>query len=753
MAFNPTDQFLLHRAGKDYRTTYSSFLDSLNLDLNISELDDSEVELIVNNILEGKNPDGTDNPNGKVYLKSGDDVSELFNDAGYMVSSDLVEGKGVTITNAATSTFDVKIDESGDKGLRFNIGRELIVDQNFIQQSNKVNDTLIGLTGGKGITTTEATGTAVSTNNAADTNTTFDVDIVDNGGLVFQSDKLAVDTDWVDGKLPTVNDATIALTGGDGIVATEASNNTLTTNNADDTNTTFKVDILADGGLAFEGASGSGQLRVADDYTPSLALDDLTDVEVPTPTENYILTYKGGEWVAEYNPIADTPIEFQTTIDVEGDNAPTDRGTASKPLRPGDLWIQAHISAGPRVAGLTWVGIVGETVQEGQYVMYGSDDLWHLGRTNDSLENVQSDWAETDINQLSFIQHKPVIYDTTITIGAGHGIDKTELKAPTTNQNTTNDTSLSVKPKLLHGIEVDSNGVGVKAGKGIELDANGVNAKAKASGGITVDDDGISTKIKASGGINVDDEGISIDPNYDFDTLVSTPGDGSLTITYGSTSHVFTANQDTNSTPIEVTIPQIQNTPITIGAGNGIIKTELKAPTTNQNTTNDTSLSVKPKLLHGIEVDSNGVGVKAGKGIELDANGVNAKAKASGGITVDDDGISIDSTFDFTSLVTINNGAIEVNAPSGATGALLFTGSNATANQENKTERFIDIDKTYFDGLYMPKTTVIGDASFIINNPKGDKVLGFSANQTVDEASPVVMFSQNNYIQHLSNLP
>lgn len=48
----------------------------------------------VNNILNGLNPDGTENPSGIVYLKPGDNVSELENDAGYLTADDLVDPDG-----------------------------------------------------------------------------------------------------------------------------------------------------------------------------------------------------------------------------------------------------------------------------------------------------------------------------------------------------------------------------------------------------------------------------------------------------------------------------------------------------------------------------------------------------------------------------------------------------------------------------------------------------------------------------------
>ena len=62
---------------------------------NVSELANNAgylTEAEVNNILQGNNPDGTPNTGAPGYLKPGDNVSELTNDAGYITLADVPDG-------------------------------------------------------------------------------------------------------------------------------------------------------------------------------------------------------------------------------------------------------------------------------------------------------------------------------------------------------------------------------------------------------------------------------------------------------------------------------------------------------------------------------------------------------------------------------------------------------------------------------------------------------------------------------------
>ena len=702
MAFNPTDQFLLHRAGKDYRTTYSAFLNSLNLDLDFGDLDDSEVEIIVNNILEGKNPDGTDNPNGVVY-KPNDGTLTINDSAGNPVATfsanqagdeefdlpagfsgdydDLtnqpVIGDGnitITASNGITLSGNTShnVNQTGDTdttiaiktgdGIDVDSNGNIIIDTTwFSGQVHDSNIEFVDLDNSINITGINP----VTTNQSSGTKTNLKVNTKPDGGLLVDSSVdptapggLYVDTTWLNTNVTGANDVNIGLSNTDYSITISGS--TPTTNQSVASSNTFAVNRKANGGLLVD----TGGLYIDPSYKPVMEINDLTDVNAAA-VDQYILTYSTANngWIASYNPVADTPIEFQSTIDVEGDTAPLDRGTDlsgnTLPLRPGDLWIQAHSSAAPREANTSWVGIVGQMVQEGQYVMYGSDDLWHLGRTNDSLENVQSDWNQGDANQLSYILNKPDI-GSIVDAKIGNGIlninnsDGTAFKTFTANQ--VGDTSFNL-PAEFSG------------------DYDDLTNKPTIGNGILNINKSDGAAFKTFTANQVGDTSFNLPAEFSkkYDDLIGAPtvGKGTVTLTQTLTGTDYTDSFQLDGnyvSPVKtITLPALYNTAITIGAGNGIDKTGTDA-TTNQSITNTTSLAVK--------------------------------AAASGGIAVDSDGVKLDSSFDFDSLVT---------AP--------------------------------------------GNGSFTINNPKGVEVLKFSANEAVDKASPVVMFAQNNYIQHLDDLP
>ena len=75
----------------------------------------TEEEII--NILNGLNPDGTDNPNNDGYLKPGDDVSELENDAGYLTEAEVInilEGNNPDGTDKPDGEEYAKLTDIGD---------------------------------------------------------------------------------------------------------------------------------------------------------------------------------------------------------------------------------------------------------------------------------------------------------------------------------------------------------------------------------------------------------------------------------------------------------------------------------------------------------------------------------------------------------------------------------------------------------------------------------------------------------------
>ena len=107
MAFNNTDAFLVNRGGTDYKTDYAALLTAFNVDLNF--ITEAEAVTIVNNILAGKNPDGTDNIGAQKYVREGDNISVLSNDQGYLQEAPK-DGEQYVRQNGAWAATDI----SGD---------------------------------------------------------------------------------------------------------------------------------------------------------------------------------------------------------------------------------------------------------------------------------------------------------------------------------------------------------------------------------------------------------------------------------------------------------------------------------------------------------------------------------------------------------------------------------------------------------------------------------------------------------------
>lgn len=74
----------------------------------------------------------------------------------------------------------------------------------------------------------------------------------------------------------------------------------------------------------------------------------------------------------------------------------------------GDLYIQHRTDEADAVADLTFTGISGRTVVEGQFVVFGKDNVWHAGGQSAPTE-VQADYTETDVTAASYIKNKPDI--------------------------------------------------------------------------------------------------------------------------------------------------------------------------------------------------------------------------------------------------------------------------------------------------------------------------------------------------------
>ena len=177
----------------------------------------------------------------------------------------------------------------------------------------------------------------------------------------------------------------------------------------------------------------------------------------------------------------------------------------------GDIYIQSTGGAGDVTADASFAPGITGTVEEGVFVIFGVDDLWHAGGQSNPT-TVQTDWNETDVTSDAFLKNKP---------------------------------DLSKEVNDLAG----DGAINVNAGAG--LIATGQNATANQKTGTTrtiaaVVGDGIT--IDGSGGI-------SIDPSFNLDGNVTAPNDGTLTINNadGTVAGTFTADQAGDTT---VTLPK-----------------------------------------------------------------------------------------------------------------------------------------------------------------------------------------------------
>ena len=138
MALKDTDLFLISRDGTDYKTRYEALIRSLNQDLDTIHGD--EVVTMIDNVLIGKNPDGTNPGNPKGYIKEGDNVSLLNNDGNGQVGERFVvdapsNGSQYVRNNASWE----KVDISGEVNQLENDLTKYIDDNDDINET-AIND-------------------------------------------------------------------------------------------------------------------------------------------------------------------------------------------------------------------------------------------------------------------------------------------------------------------------------------------------------------------------------------------------------------------------------------------------------------------------------------------------------------------------------------------------------------------------------------------------------------------------------------
>lgn len=142
-----------------------------------------------------------------------------------------------------------------------------------------------------------------------------------------------------------------------------------------------------------------------------IGLDDLNDVAAAGNAGDYFVKLADGThgFTALPTPPSLSPMGY---IDVS-EPAPTNPSV-------GDYYQQHRDDLADAVASANFVGIVGETAVEGQAVLYGADSQWHLG-TSGTPAQVQSDYAQTDVNEVDYIKNKPTIGAGVVSFTDGNG--------------------------------------------------------------------------------------------------------------------------------------------------------------------------------------------------------------------------------------------------------------------------------------------------------------------------------------------
>jgi uncharacterized coiled-coil protein SlyX len=504
-------------------------------------------------------------------------------------------------------------------------------------------------------------------------------------------------------------------------------------------------------------------------------LDDHVDVTVPNPKQHDILAWDDRlqMWVAK------SPLQPPSAISVKG--VINVAQPAPQNPQPGDMYFHhdPNISTGPDdtvQAESTWVGIVGQEVHEGEYVLYSTDNEWHhTGNDMVQLDELQSDWNQNDPSESDYIHNKPDIEaivdsqagDGQINVNAGDGLSASGTNA-TANQ--TGDTTRTLSVKTGNGISIDGSGnviidpafnldgnitapgngqINVNAGDGLSV--SGTNATANQTGNTTR-----TFTVKTAAGIIIDGGGnVAIDPAFDLDGNVTAPNDGVLTIKDSDGADVgkFTANQ---AGPTEVILPKgfsgsyndltdkpaINNGTLTIKDSTGV---SVGSFTANQAGTTDVTLpkgfsgdyndlSNKPAINNGTLTIKNDDGTSVGsftanqsgntnvtlpKGFSGSYNDLSDKPTSfpPSGHTH-----SYNELTDRPTIPTVNNGALTIKDSGGTT-----VGS-FTANQSGNTN--VTLPKG-FSGNYNDLTNKpsIGNGQIVIKQGGAEKGK-FTMNQT-----------------------
>ena len=261
-----------------------------------------------------------------------------------------------------------------------------------------------------------------------------------------------------------------------------------------------------------------------DNNLVDIGLDDLNDVAAAGNEGDYLVKLADGShgFTALPTPPALNALGY---IDV---SEPT-------PADPqvGDYYQQHRDDLADAVASANFVGIVGETAVEGQAVLYGADNQWHLG-TSGTPAQKQADYAQSDVNEVDYIKNKPVIGEGVITLVD----DTTNLTIGDINVNQENSEVIRIPTfsgdydDLANKPTIGDGQIQINAGSG--LTATGDNGTANQAGNtIRV------LGVNSGDGISIgDDNSVEIDLNYlenNLDLFPEAPADGNIYARNGQT--------------------------------------------------------------------------------------------------------------------------------------------------------------------------------------------------------------------------
>jgi hypothetical protein len=248
----------------------------------------------------------------------------------------------------------------------------------------------------------------------------------------------------------------------------------------------------------------------------------------------------------------------------------------------GDIYIQSTGGAGTVTADGSFApGITGE-VEEGVFIIFGVDDLWHAGGQANPT-TVQTDWLETDVTSDAYLKNKPDLQaeidskagNGAINVEAGVGLIATGLNA-TANQ--AGDTTRTIAAVVGDGITIDANGA-------ISIDPN-----FNLDGNITAPNDGTLTINDSDGGVvgtftadQAGDTTVTLPKGFsgDYNDLDNKPviGDGALEIkaSDGTSIGTFTANQASGETFTLPAPPVVNNGKLNLNDPTGATKVVFSA--------------------------------------------------------------------------------------------------------------------------------------------------------------------------------